>query len=107
MLEWRYMYKVNEVTNENVDVLPFEDIQESARKYFKMAFAGASDPQTKKLLVKEVVLTSAFAQVKDDMEHMYRVPAWAIFYIGDDEEREYGWTSIMLINAIDGTLIYK
>lgn len=108
--EWQFIYAINEVVNTSVEILPFEEIQESVRKYFHLAFAWAEETSstgTEKFLVKDAILTSTFVQVKDDTEHAYRVPTWAIFYIGDDEERMLCWESVMLINAIDGTLIYK
>lgn len=107
---WECPYSFEEVVNENVEILPFEDIQESVRKYFKLAFAWAEDTAgtgTEKLIVKDVVLTSTCTYVKDDLENAYRIPTWAIFYLGDDEERMNLHNSVMLINAIDGTLIYK
>lgn len=107
---WENPYDLQEVTNENVEILPFEEIQESVRKYFNLAFAWADNPKstgTSKLLVKRVVLTSYFVQVKDDPDGAYRVPVWAVFYLGDDEEEAYCAESVMIINALDGTMIYK
>lgn len=107
---WYNPYTSKEVINESIEILPFEDIQESVRKYFKLAFAWAEDTAgtgTEKLIVKDVVLTSTCTYVKDDLENAYRIPTWAIFYLGDDEERMSLHNSVMLINAIDGTLIYK
>lgn len=106
--EWNCPYAIKEVVNENVEILPFSSIQESMRKYFHLAFAWADNPSstgTEKLIVKDVVLTSAVVHVKNDMESAYRIPTWAIFYLGDDEERMNLYSSVMLINAIDGTLI--
>lgn len=107
---WYNLYTSQEVTNEDVEILPFEDIQKSMRKYFNLAFAWAEDPSqtgTEKLIVKDVVLTSTCVHVKNDLESAYRIPTWAIFYLGNDEERMSLHNSVMLINALDGTLIYK
>lgn len=107
---WDNPYDLQEVTNENVETLSFEEIQESVRKYFNLAFSWVENPKSydaSKLIVKRIVLTSYFTQVKDDPEGAYRVPVWAIFYITDGEEKMLMENSVMLINALDGTMIYK
>lgn len=107
---WSSPYELQEVTNENVEILSFEDIQESIRKYFTLAFSWVENPKsygTSKLMIKRVVLTSHFVQVKDEPEAAYRVPVWAVFYISDDEEATLCENSVMLINALDGTMIFK
>lgn len=107
---WSYPYELQEVTNENVEILSFEAIQQSIRKYFTLAFSWVENPKsygTSKLMIKRVVLTSHFVQVKDEPEAAYRVPVWAVFYISDDEEANLCENSVMLINALDGTMIFK
>lgn len=107
---WVNPYELQEVINTNVETLSFEEIQESVRKYFTLAFSWVENPKSydsSKLIVKRIVLTSYFTQVKDDPEGAYRVPVWAIFYITDGEEALSLENSVMLINALDGTMIYK
>lgn len=104
-------FDLQEVTNGDVSTLTFEEMQESVRKYFNLAFAWADTSAVgssfERLSVKRIVLTSYFVQVKDEPNAVYRMPVWAIFYITNVEEDAMCENSVMLINALDGTMIYK
>lgn len=97
-------YTLLEVANENVALLSFEEVQNRVRTYMQLGFAqGVSDVDS--IIVQRVVLTSTLVHVREDLETGYRVPVWAIFYLSDlDEKMDYP-QSVLLINALDGSLV--
>lgn len=97
-------YTLLEVANENVALLAFEEVQNRVRTYMQLGFAqGVSDAS--RITIQRVVLTSTLVHVREDLETAYRVPVWAIFYLSDlDEKMDYP-QSVLLINALDGSLV--
>lgn len=97
-------YTLLEVANENVALLSFEEVQNRVRTYMQLGFAqGVSDAS--RITIQRVVLTSTLVHVREDLETGYRVPVWAIFYLSDLDEKMGYPQSVLLINALDGSLV--
>lgn len=103
-MRWSNPYTLLEVANENVALLSFEEVQDCVRTYMQLGFAqGVSDVDS--IMVQRVVLTSTLVHVREDLETGYRVPVWAIFYLSDLDEKMGYPQSVLLINALDGSLV--
>lgn len=107
-MQWANPCTLLMAVNENVSLLSFEEVQDCVRNYMQWGFAQAAEggrSDFDRIVVKRMVLTSALAHVKEDPETGYRVPVWAIFYLSDTEEKMGYPESVLLVNALDGSLI--
>lgn len=107
-MHWSNPYTLLNVTNENVALLSFEEVQKRIEAYMQWGFAQMAENNTadsSKILVKRVVLTSALVRVQDNLQTGYRVPVWAVFYCSDMDERSGYPESVLLVNGLDGTLV--
>lgn len=103
-MQWSNPYTLLEVANENVTLLSFEEVQNCVRNYMQLGFAqGVSDAEG--IMVQRVVLTSTLVHVREDLQTGYRVPVWAIFYLSDVDEKMGYPQSVLLVNALDGSLV--
>ncbi|MDO4544421.1 MAG: DUF6034 family protein [Clostridia bacterium] len=107
---WDNIYTIGEEVNPDVEIMPFDEVQTRIRNYFTYALSWSEGSQsgahgTSVIYVTRVALTTSISQVENQTETAYLVPTWAIFYIGDDEREMYGDEHLLLINAIDGSLI--
>lgn len=92
------------VANENVQLLPFEEIQKNVMKIIEYCTAGSKNAP---ILVKRIVLTTAIAQIPDQGDEAFLVPAWAFFVTNEQNERDHIPQEVLLVNALDGTMIYQ
>ena len=90
--------------NENVQLMPFADIQKSLKKLIEYCTGGGAGSP---ILIKRIMLTSAIAQIPDQGDEAFRVPAWAFFITTEQNEKENIDMQLLLINALDGTLIRR
>lgn len=106
-------YEIVETANENVRLLPFSAIQERVRKMLQYGYGwtNAYTPEDSgvgnTICVSQVTLTAAAVPVKDDPDHAYLIPAWAIRFNTELGLQTNGDDHVMLINAIDGSLIQQ
>ncbi len=92
------------VANENVQLLPFEEIRKNMMKIIEFCTAGSKNSP---ILVKRIVLTTAIAQIPDQGDEAFLVPAWAFFMTSEENERDHITQKVLLVNALDGTMIYQ
>ncbi len=107
-MQWSNPYTLLETANENVSLLPFEEIQSCVKNYMQLGFARAAEKSNSeicRILVKQIVLTSTLVHVREDLETGYRVPVWAVFYLSTTDEQMGYPQSVLLVNALDGTLV--
>ena len=94
-------YQVECVVNENVEVLPFAEIQELLRNRFRHEFTW--DDMEATIRVTRIALVGAMVRVKDDPDHAYILPVWLCEY--DFASPAYPETMhcALAVNAVDGT----
>lgn len=92
------------VANENVQLMPFSDIQKNVKKIIEYCTGAYADQP---ILITRVVLTSVIAQIADQGDEAFLVPAWAIFMTTESDRENHIEDSVLLINAIDGTYINR
>ncbi len=90
--------------NENVQLLPFSDIQKDVKKLIEYCTGGAKNSP---ILIKRIVLTSAIAQIPNQGDEAFLVPTWAFFTTSEENEADNIDMGVLLINALDGTYIYR
>lgn len=107
-ISWGDQKEVVETANENVQLMSFEEIQESIRNIISYSlnpawFAGMDDA----LLITKVVLTTSIQRVADQGEEAYMAPTWAILMTTEHNEAQHIDTGVLLISAIDGSIVWR
>lgn len=103
---WNYPLEVTSVMNENIAILPFEDIKGYIENYMKFSMSQKTDanPDIKlEVSVDKVELANVLVPVKDDLEHQMLAPAWLVYYSIEDRLGKH--TMVFAVNAIDGSAI--
>lgn len=88
--------------NENVKLLPFDEIQSRVKKLLEY---GLGDFEGSPVLVKRIVLSTSVAQIKNQGDEAFFVPTWVFFLTTEQDEEIHSDLCVLLINAIDGTYI--
>ena len=57
--------------------------------------------------MKRIVLTSAIAQIPDQGDEAFLVPAWAFFVTSEQERELHIDETVLLLNALDGTYVNR
>lgn len=96
---WDSPMKQTETTAENVALLPYSDIEKIFKDHAVVKYASATDSLT--INISEIRFGLMRVKDKDNKDEFTMVPAWD--YIGD----LYGRTTIMTINAIDGSILNR
>ena len=109
---WDDPVEVTEMLNENVALLPFDDVKDRIKSMIKFAYSKSvkngwvSGEST--MSVDKIVLTNVLIPLKDDPQHQLMIPAWMVYntYYVDDNGRIVDESkSIFAVNAIDGSSI--
>ncbi len=106
--DWRGAGKQKQVLQENIDLLPFEDILERVEKQLMYQHLPQNNEKVDfSISVKEIRLDSALVNVANEMDIGRKIPVWDIYYDivyqdGSSSELE---TYVLTINAIDGRYI--
>ena len=112
--EWINPVRVNHVINNNVEILPFEDIKNIFLKQILInnAYREEGNTESVEININRITLGLVKIAKKNSDEYMY-VPAWDFFgtvtekykdNMGSYTDDRYG-ISFMTINAIDGSVI--
>ncbi len=104
---WQDTIVVEEVLNDNVLILNFEDIKTQVLKGIEYGSAYATekypDWSDSQIMISEVVLTNVMIPIKDDPAFQMLAPAWIVYY--EQDLGEDILSSFIAINAIDGSTI--
>jgi dsDNA-binding SOS-regulon protein len=118
--EWYSAYEIESILNENIELLPFEEIMANAQSQLAVKYADVNDSDAgTHFYVDKVELSYVVQPIKDTVYEYMLVPAWS-FYGGYDygEGRDFGngvikegryifHNSLLSVNAVDGTVISK
>lgn len=106
---WAYPYVVQEVVNENVRLMPFDEMQEILKRSIAVGVAHLKERAGYELRVEQLILTLSVQRVRNNNELAYLMPTWVCMIgiydndlPGDDKCAgviAYGF------NAIDGTRV--
>lgn len=94
--------------NENVQLMPFDAVQTHIRDdlHFCYAWSDEGNRGVSELHVKRIVLSCAIARLKNSPDEAVLVPTWIVVYNNNRAEKVHGIDSLMLINAIDGSMLH-
>lgn len=104
---WSNMYSIVNTANENVQLLPFEEIQKRIRDAMRAGFSWTENSNTgnNEVYITKIILTTGIMQIANNQEEALLVPAWAIFYTTDGDMKDYIDQSLLLLNALDGSIM--
>ncbi len=109
---WNDPFDITETLNENVALLPFDEVKDRIKNMIKFAFPKSVENGWLNgeniMSVDKIVLTNILIPMKDDSQHQMMIPAWLVYntyyleYNGQivDESK-----SVFAVNAIDGSSI--
>ena len=112
-IEWQGYGEVGAAVSENVKLLPFERLPELFENAISAQYSWMNEEEeNREITVDRVVLSMARVQVKDNPENWQLVPVWEFYgtytYYHQDGTEEtvdnYG-RSLLIINAIDGSMV--
>lgn len=108
---WADRVNVLNTANENVQLLPFEEIQDRIRKLLTYSLADemmvAGEPVKDTVLVTKMVLSTAMQQIADQGEEAFMAPTWVVFVTTEKDQKLYIDPGVLLISAIDGSVIWN
>lgn len=106
---WSEPKMIADTANTNVQLLPFEQIQDGVRTLLSYGIArspiAASEENT--VLISRVVLGSTIQQIPNQGQDAFVIPTWIVFLTTEEEQRMYSSPSVLLINALDGSLVRR
>ncbi len=109
---WYNPVEVTEMLNENVALLPFDEIKDRIKNTVKFAYSqsiqngwlsGEHD-----MSIDKIVLTNVLIPMKDDLDHQMLAPVWLVYntlYVEYNGEIVDEIKSVFAVNAIDGSSI--
>ncbi len=105
---WDYATRVSSVVNSNVQLLPFQNIQQIIRDTIKygLSWTESSSNIADEVLITRIVLTYCTQKAKDQaVTEAYYAPVWIVFVTTDAEKQLGIAPGIIAISAIDGSIV--
>lgn len=103
-IEWTCPKSNVLAANENVQLLPFDEIQNRIRKLLEY---GLRPGARESVHVERIVLCTAIQQIPNQGEEAFLIPAWAVFARSDSEIQNNKNAGCFLVNALDGSYVGK
>lgn len=110
-IQWYNAFAVAGTENENVALLPFDDVLNVFRQQiFRSIYldpAEGNQPETvENMVVERIVLSYMRVKKKDAPNEQYLLPVWDFMGYTEDISKEwFANQSLLTINAIDGSII--
>ena len=105
-LAWTVPQRVAGVANENVQLLPFEEIQQHIRDLINF---GAAERRYENdegdLLISRVVLGAVVQRIPYETEAAYLAPVWIVQMTTEGEISRHNSPTILMVSAIDGSFV--
>ena len=103
---WMSPQEAMGVANENVQLLPFEEIQQHVRDLISFGVEGrpyAIDEGD--LLISRVVLGAVVQRIPYETEAAYLAPVWIVQMTTEGEISRHNSPTILMVSAIDGSFV--
>ena len=118
--EWQSAFETNQVLNDDVELMPFDEIMSRAESQLavKYAYLEGREDETQNLYVDEIILTYAVEPIQNEKYQYMLIPVWAFYggvdygegtevYEGEIREGRYPiQRSLLTVNAVDGSVIF-
>lgn len=106
-MQYRNPKEVVALESENVELLPFEQVQMRIKNAF---IATAYPDQPIPLTIYRLLLTACTVRVKDS-DDFYEMPCWVIFFTWNDVQAAYRdnpqiMQEALILNAVDGSIVH-
>ncbi len=103
-LSWENPINIASVANENVMLMPFEQIQEKVRNIIKYGTKWTENLQqtSVNITVQSLTLTNTLMRTDDSVDQAVLAPTWLIEYVDNDAA---GAITIIALNAVDGSRV--
>ena len=102
---WDNPKEIVNTANENVTLLPFDEIQDHIRRLLKNSLRGGGSFGD--LIFERMMLSTALCRLPDQPAEALLVPVWAILLTTEHDREQYLEPNLLLINALDGTYINR
>lgn len=102
---WDNPYIISEILAENVDLVPFDRIQENMRLFFDARYSDNIVPDEWLPTLKSVLLTSCHIRDKDNQNGSILTPTWMFVFSSAFIEKHYMTPFALSFSAIDGEKI--
>lgn len=103
MFSWNFRKKVIGTANENVQILPFEQVQERIRTLLEF---GVREGSNNPIYITRMTLGSAIQQVANQGNEAFMAPAWMIFFTTEFDKSLNQSESLLMLSALDGSILY-
>lgn len=111
--KWDNPSAIKDTVNQNVAILPWEDIKERAIEQFRIRDIGqyisGADQEKMSVKIDRITLGMMHIAKKDNQDEFMYIPVWDFFgnriYESDGYSPSERACSILTINAIDGSII--
>lgn len=101
--KWKNRLKIEGVIADNIDLLPFSEIQEVARHYIQQGYLGQPMLSEQDLpTVTQIILTNCLVQDNTNSAYGILMPTWVFYFHTPFYESNYLNPFALFINAIDG-----
>ena len=104
-MSWSNRKEIVNTANENVTLLPFDEIQDHIRRLLKNSLRGGGTFGD--LIFERMMLSTALCRLPDHPDEALLVPVWVILLTTEQEKEMHYELSLLLINALDGTYINR
>jgi hypothetical protein len=103
-LNWKNPVTAISVENENVQLMPFDQIKEKVKNIIKFGTKWSDNVEqtTINITVQSLTLTNTIMKVDDSSDYAVLAPTWLIKYA---DQNAAGAITIIAINAIDGSRV--
>lgn len=109
---WNDPVEVIETLNENVALLPFDEIKDRIKNTVKFAYSQSMQngwlSGEHDMSIDKIVLTNVLIPIKDDLDHQMLAPVWLVYntlYVEYNGELVDEVKSVFAVNAIDGSSV--
>lgn len=107
---WMNARLVNGVMNENVQLIPFLEIQDTIRNALKFRLSWFNEEKAYAdseldVVVTQISLTRCTQRIAGEEDQAYYAPAWAVFVTTEQNLEDGIDPTILVIGALDGSFI--
>ena len=105
---WYSPSTVARTANENVELLPFDEVQTRIADMFRYCFSWADESaRFSEIRISRVVLSCAAVRMANRPDEAFLCPTWMVVYQNDVEAAMHRGNYVLMINAVDGSRVTK
>ena len=103
---WYSPSTVARTANENVELLPFDEVQTRIADMFRYCFSWADESaRFSEIRISRVVLSCAAVRMANRPDEAFLCPTWMVVYQNDVEAAMHRGNYVLMINAVDGSRV--